>query len=67
MYLKSAVGASHAQRPASPRGETTLRDIEISSIQGVLDQHNGNKPAAAKELGISLKTLYDKINKLQET
>jgi len=33
----------------------------------VLEQHIGNKPAASKELGISLKTLYNKINQLQQT
>jgi len=33
----------------------------------VLEQHNGNKPAAFKELGISLKTLDNKSNQLQQT
>jgi transcriptional regulator with PAS, ATPase and Fis domain len=33
----------------------------------VLKQHKGNKPAAAKELGIILKTLDNKINQLQQT
>ena len=45
---------------------STLRDIEMSYIQAVLEKHNGNKPAASKELGISLKTLYNKINQLQQ-
>ena len=39
-----------------PEGSPTLRDIEMSYIQAVLEKHNGNKPAASKELGISLKT-----------
>ena len=50
-----------------PEGSPTLRDIEMSYIQAVLEKHNGNKPAASKELGISLKRLYNKINQLQPT
>jgi DNA-binding NtrC family response regulator len=49
-----------------PEGTPTLRDIEMKYIQAVLEKHNGNKPAASKELGISLKTLYNKINQLQQ-
>jgi DNA-binding NtrC family response regulator len=48
-------------------GAPTLRDIEMKYIQVVLEKHNGNKPAASRELGISLKTLYNKINQLQQT
>ncbi|WP_240911268.1 sigma-54-dependent transcriptional regulator [Paludisphaera soli] len=51
---------------AIPDGNPTLRDIEMSYIQVVLEKHSGNKPAASKELGISLKTLYNKINQLQQ-
>ncbi|GAC1470572.1 MAG: sigma-54 dependent transcriptional regulator [Isosphaeraceae bacterium] len=50
-----------------PEGTPTLRDIEMKYIQVILERHNGNKPAASKELGISLKTLYNKINQLQQT
>jgi DNA-binding NtrC family response regulator len=50
-----------------PDGNPTLRDIEMKYIQVVLEKHSGNKPAASKELGISLKTLYNKINQLQQT
>jgi DNA-binding NtrC family response regulator len=49
-----------------PEGTPTLRDIEMKYIQVVLEKHHGNKPAASKELGISLKTLYNKINQLQQ-
>ncbi|MER3416800.1 MAG: transcriptional regulator [Gemmataceae bacterium] len=44
----------------------TLRDVEMEYILLVLEKHRGNKPAAAAELGISLKTLYNKLNQLQE-
>ena len=39
-----------------------LRDLEMQAIQEALDRHSGNKPRAAEELGISLKTLYNKLN-----
>ena len=50
-----------------PEGSPTLRDVEMKYIQVVLEKYNGNKPAAAKELGIALKTLYNKINQLQQS
>lgn len=43
-------------------GPMTLRDIEMQAIQAALDRHDGSKPAVADELGISLKTLYNKLN-----
>jgi transcriptional regulator with PAS, ATPase and Fis domain len=39
-----------------------LRDIEMQAIRETLARHGGNKPKAADELGISLKTLYNKLN-----
>ncbi len=42
----------------------TLREIELQVILQVLDRHAGNKPQAAEELGISLKTLYNKLNQV---
>ena len=46
----------------SPDSPQTLRDIEMKLIYRVLDKHNGDKPKAASELGIALKTLYNKLN-----
>jgi DNA-binding NtrC family response regulator len=60
----SAVAGPHF---TVPEGSPTLRDVEMKYIQVVLEKYNGNKPAAAKELGIALKTLYNKINQLQQT
>jgi two-component system NtrC family response regulator len=40
----------------------TLRELEMQAIHDALDRHTGNKPKAAEELGISLKTLYNKLN-----
>jgi DNA-binding NtrC family response regulator len=48
-------------RPASSQCGN-LRELEIQAIQEALARHNGNKPKAAEELGISLKTLYNKLN-----
>ncbi len=47
-------------------GARTLREIEMEHVMRVLAKHAGNKPAAAAELGISLKTLYNKLNQMQE-
>lgn len=58
-----ALNAPHFVIPGD--ANPTLRDIEMKYIQIVLEKHNGNKPAASRELGISLKTLYNKINQLQ--
>ncbi len=51
---------------AAPAASRTLREIEMEHVLRVLEKHGGNKPAAAAELGISLKTLYNKLNQLQE-
>jgi two-component system NtrC family response regulator len=40
----------------------TLKQLEMQAIHAALARHDNNKPAAAEELGISLKTLYNKLN-----
>jgi len=40
----------------------TLQELELETIQDAVQRHGGNKAKAAEELGISLKTLYNKIN-----
>ena len=47
-------------------GPVTLRELEMIAIERALERHDGNKPAAAEELGISLKTLYNKLNAADE-
>ena len=61
----SAIPAPHFSMASE--GSLSLRDIEMRYIQVVLEKHNGNKPSAARELGISLKTLYNKLNQLQQS
>jgi DNA-binding NtrC family response regulator len=62
------------RRFASPRPATlplrspetlNLRDREMQAIHAALDRHHGNKPKAAEELGISVKTLYNKLNQAE--
>ncbi len=51
-----------AASTAKSFGPITLRELEMQAIYESLDRHEGNKPKAAEELGISLKTLYNKLN-----
>jgi DNA-binding NtrC family response regulator len=48
--------------PFQPANTLNLRDLEMQAIHEALTRHSGNKPKAAEELGISLKTLYNKLN-----
>ncbi|MCE5266705.1 MAG: sigma-54 dependent transcriptional regulator [Planctomycetaceae bacterium] len=48
--------------PARPTATRNLQEIEMLAIHDALDRHSGNKPKAAAELGISVKTLYNKLN-----
>ncbi len=43
----------------------SLREIETVAILDAIQRHEGNKPAAAEELGISLKTLYNKLGQVE--
>jgi DNA-binding NtrC family response regulator len=40
----------------------TLREIEMEVILQTLDKYEGDKPRTSDELGIALKTLYNKLN-----
>jgi DNA-binding NtrC family response regulator len=43
-------------------GPMSLRELEMEAIHDALERNGGNKPKAADQLGISLKTLYNKLN-----
>jgi len=45
-----------------PAGITTMRDMERELIRKTLEGTNGNRTRAAKVLGISLRTLRNKLN-----
>ena len=64
--------SSDLSQPTAPTSDVwtllepkTLRDIEMDVIYRVLDKHHGDKPKAASELGIALKTLYNKLNQYE--
>ena len=56
--LSSGPGAA----PAAPSAGGSLSEAERVLILGTLDQCSGDKKAAAKILGISLKTLYNRLH-----
>ncbi len=48
------------------RGVMTLRELEMEAIIEALERNDGSKPKAAEQLGVSLKTLYNKLNSASE-
>ena len=64
-------GAPLKQQESSPSGVTikpgmTVDEAERRLILATLDAAGGNKTRAAEMLGISLKTLHNKLNKMKE-
>ena len=47
-------------------GPVSLRELEMHAIMQSLNRHDGNKSVVAEELGVSLKTLYNKLNQAQD-
>lgn len=43
-------------------GPLSLKELEVAAIHEAVSRHGGNKQAAADELEISLKTLYNKLS-----
>jgi DNA-binding NtrC family response regulator len=62
---RATIGLTPVSQAAGSMAARTLEEIEMEHILRVLDKHKGSKPAAAAELGISLKTLYNKLAKLE--
>lgn len=66
--MPTSVGGKASQAHARPFLVTnfpkalTLDEIEEEVILQTLEKYKGDKPAVANELGIALKTLYNKIN-----
>ena len=57
---------SFAPPPAPASGAKTLSDVEMDYILQVYAKNGSNKQATSSELGISLKTLYNKLHKYEE-
>jgi DNA-binding NtrC family response regulator len=64
--ITPAIDRTAAMAPAVDPVKRTLRAIEMEHILLTLEKNKGNKPKTAEELGISLKTLYNKLNALEE-
>jgi two-component system NtrC family response regulator len=60
-----ACPAPTAAPPAVRRG-VSLRELEMQAIVEGLGRNQGNKVRTAEELGISLKTLYNKLHQMQD-
>ncbi len=60
--LPHKLGVMLQSSPAIGKSAATLREIEMQAIHSALEQTGGNKTAAAHQLGVSLKTLYNKLN-----
>jgi len=56
---------SNAPTPVDDRTGTTLAAVERRHILSVLARHNDNRARAAAELGISLRTLYYRLEEYQ--
>ncbi len=59
--LAGATGTSAGAPGAGRASGGTLADMEWRMIESALRTHAGNKTAAARTLGISLRTLYNKL------
>ncbi|MGI9471990.1 MAG: sigma-54-dependent transcriptional regulator [Rubripirellula sp.] len=59
-------GKRQLRKEIRDAGPMTLRELEMVAIDKAIERNDGNKPAAAEELGVSLKTLYNKLNAAEE-
>lgn len=60
-HLPGRLRSGHDMTPNWNLGPITLRELEQMAIDKAIERHAGNKPAAAEELGVSLKTLYNRL------
>ncbi len=65
-HLPSHFGQRQLRKELRESGPMSLREMELMAIEQAIQRHDGNKPAAAEQLGVSLKTLYNKLNSAEE-
>lgn len=63
--LRKSHGLPVAADSAASIQATTLQEMERGMILATLERNAGDKPKTAAELGIALKTLYNKLNQYQ--
>jgi DNA-binding NtrC family response regulator len=61
-----APAAQYQPAQTAGGGAKSLADVEMDYILQVYAKNGGNKQATATELGISLKTLYNKLHKYEQ-
>ena len=69
LYAPPPAQLAPAPQPAAyqpPAGGKSLADVEMEYILQVYAKNNHNKQKTSDELGISLKTLYNKLHKYEE-
>ncbi len=66
-HLPRHFGDRRLRKELRTIGPMSLREVENLAIHEAVERHGGNKSAAAEELGISLKTLYNKLNQSEVT
>src|SRR5579883_1684087 len=65
-YAPPPAAAGYPAAPPGGAGAKSLADVEMEYILQVYAKNGGNKQATSTELGISLKTLYNKLHKYEQ-
>ena len=66
-HLTSAMGPSHTLTPREPAGSGEMSTVKREQIEQVLQQCRGNRSAAARMLGISRRSFYRWLDRLDVT
>ena len=56
---------TETQQDAQHERPPKLHDLEREHVLNALTKHDGNRSAAAEELGISVRTLYYRLNEYE--